>query len=202
MPKQYQCRFCLENDEKQNLLNPCLCKGSSKYVHNQCLVNWYIHDPTKGVKCGVCTYMYTMKPLQRLEVWQPVSLFVHIHLYYPLPAILCTHWAYMFLLSCMNIDFYIPMYLVYQYFWHLIMASSYVHTLQGVENRRQYALHWTRDMRLFLPIVHSYFLCIIPKAGLIPGVAANMCMIYYFYEHYKVLNAMNQNRRIEFVSRS
>lgn len=27
------CRFCLEEDSERNLIQPCLCDGSSKWVH-------------------------------------------------------------------------------------------------------------------------------------------------------------------------
>lgn len=201
MPKLFQCRFCLENDEKQNLLTPCLCKGSSKYVHNRCLVTWYIQEPIRGALCAVCTYRYSMKPLRRLEVWQPVSLFTHIHLYYPFPTILFTHWLFMFSLSCIQSTITIDVYTLYQLVWHLIMVSSYMHMVYRVENRLEYALHWTREMRPLLPVMHTYFLCILPKVSILGGIAADMCMIYYFYEHYRILNLINQNRRVEFLSR-
>ena len=36
------CRICYGNDyNKENpLINPCICKGSMKYIHYQCLKNW------------------------------------------------------------------------------------------------------------------------------------------------------------------
>jgi len=34
-----QCRICLEEDDKE-YISPCLCKGSLKYVHLDCLNQW------------------------------------------------------------------------------------------------------------------------------------------------------------------
>ena len=34
-----QCRICLEEDDKE-YISPCLCKGSLKYVHRDCLKQW------------------------------------------------------------------------------------------------------------------------------------------------------------------
>jgi len=33
--EQRQCRFCLEEDGE--MIAPCLCKGSTKWVHRECL---------------------------------------------------------------------------------------------------------------------------------------------------------------------
>ena len=32
----YECRICLEEDEIENLISPCLCRGTSKYIHEKC----------------------------------------------------------------------------------------------------------------------------------------------------------------------
>ena len=34
-----QCRICLDN-EGDDLIAPCNCKGTQKYVHRSCLDNW------------------------------------------------------------------------------------------------------------------------------------------------------------------
>ncbi|KAI7855325.1 hypothetical protein BDC45DRAFT_534573 [Circinella umbellata] len=36
------CRICLEKDDKDNLISPCKCKGSIKYVHAHCIASWRI----------------------------------------------------------------------------------------------------------------------------------------------------------------
>lgn len=35
-----QCRYCSSSGEYGQLISPCLCKGSIKYVHTRCLQNW------------------------------------------------------------------------------------------------------------------------------------------------------------------
>ena len=34
------CRICLEDAERSEVIAPCACKGSQKWVHRQCLNNW------------------------------------------------------------------------------------------------------------------------------------------------------------------
>ena len=36
----HECRICLEEDECDNLIAPCNCDGTSKYVHRRCLDTW------------------------------------------------------------------------------------------------------------------------------------------------------------------
>ncbi|RWV97418.1 hypothetical protein GW17_00039793 [Ensete ventricosum] len=37
--EQFQCRICLETDGR-DFIAPCKCKGTSKYVHRECLDHW------------------------------------------------------------------------------------------------------------------------------------------------------------------
>ena len=59
-----QCRICLENDNPEDLINPCKCKGTSKYVHKECLNQWRtLSNNTEAYnKCFECGYTYKMKP--------------------------------------------------------------------------------------------------------------------------------------------
>lgn len=43
-PIKKQCRICLmdEQDSQEPLVNPCNCKGTSGYIHINCLQNWII----------------------------------------------------------------------------------------------------------------------------------------------------------------
>lgn len=68
-----ECRYCLQEDQITNLITPCHCEGTMKYVHNECLEDWIknsnrtiIQEPNlinKSVvystKCEICKF--TMK---------------------------------------------------------------------------------------------------------------------------------------------
>ncbi len=36
----YECRICLEEDTCDNMIAPCKCTGTNKYVHRGCLDTW------------------------------------------------------------------------------------------------------------------------------------------------------------------
>lgn len=62
--KMYQCRICLDTDEKDNLCSPCKCIGTQKYVHKECLntfreqfYNFHVHR----LYCAVCKTEYTIE---------------------------------------------------------------------------------------------------------------------------------------------
>ncbi|KAF2659428.1 hypothetical protein K491DRAFT_766110 [Lophiostoma macrostomum CBS 122681] len=87
-----QCRICLETvqptthvpseslpgfmqsppnvtyeDENGRLIRPCMCKGSSKYVHDACLQAWRHADPGYGRRnywqCPTCGFKYRLARL-------------------------------------------------------------------------------------------------------------------------------------------
>ncbi|KAI3836517.1 hypothetical protein MKX03_031383 [Papaver bracteatum] len=53
--EQNQCRICLETDER-GFIAPCMCKGTAKYVHRECLDQW------RSIKthCTTCKAQYHM----------------------------------------------------------------------------------------------------------------------------------------------
>ncbi|KAF9213599.1 hypothetical protein BGZ59_005120 [Podila verticillata] len=62
-----QCRICLggvdEEDTLGRLISPCLCKGSMKYVHVECLNAWRERSPKKEshYKCDTCKYSFSFR---------------------------------------------------------------------------------------------------------------------------------------------
>ena len=58
------CRICFEEESKEKpVINPCKCKGSSKYIHEECLSTWILtQDFSNNEKrCEVCKYAYDIK---------------------------------------------------------------------------------------------------------------------------------------------
>lgn len=63
-PKRYYV-----SEDGGRLINPCLCKGSVKYVHEDCLKLWMNENPSAW-KCDRCGYQYRMERMtwaQRLR---------------------------------------------------------------------------------------------------------------------------------------
>lgn len=54
------CKVCRSDETDGPLFYPCACKGSIRYVHEQCLQTWISHSNTK--MCEVCKCQYKFAP--------------------------------------------------------------------------------------------------------------------------------------------
>ncbi len=51
-----ECKFCLQEDKITNLISPCKCDGSMKYVHTKCLDMF--HKKKYLEHCDICKEKY------------------------------------------------------------------------------------------------------------------------------------------------
>lgn len=57
------CRICLDSNDSNNFINPCKCSGTSKHVHDYCLITWINQnrDNQKSKICDQCKHPYVFK---------------------------------------------------------------------------------------------------------------------------------------------
>ena len=53
-----QCRICFEDASLNGLIAPCLCDGTSKYVHTLCLDRWRRTSDRAFFRCSECNFRY------------------------------------------------------------------------------------------------------------------------------------------------
>ncbi|KNA18693.1 hypothetical protein SOVF_068390 [Spinacia oleracea] len=59
--EQFQCRICLETDGR-DFIAPCKCKGTSKYVHRECLDQWRaVKEGFAFAHCTTCKVPYHLR---------------------------------------------------------------------------------------------------------------------------------------------
>ena len=61
--QERQCRICFEEEEEDNILiYPCLCNGTSKYIHDKCLNRWRQQniDKIAFFRCMECHFPYNI----------------------------------------------------------------------------------------------------------------------------------------------
>lgn len=86
---QLQCRICLENDKIDDLISPCLCRGSHKSVHQNCLKMWLLRSEKNEKEltyCEVCkgqfsmsfvySYEFSMCSNGTFRFWVPIGVFL------------------------------------------------------------------------------------------------------------------------------
>lgn len=68
IPENATCRICRGEATMDNpLFHPCRCKGSIKYLHEPCLLEWInarhidINRPGTSVECDICHYPFQFK---------------------------------------------------------------------------------------------------------------------------------------------
>lgn len=61
--QEKQCRICLDEDNPNDLISPCLCSGGSAYVHRTCLNNWRAENlgDRSFKSCNVCQFEYVIE---------------------------------------------------------------------------------------------------------------------------------------------
>ncbi|KAK9823070.1 hypothetical protein WJX81_006746 [Elliptochloris bilobata] len=69
------CRICFEESEQADLISPCRCKGTQRYVHLKCLRRWQdvcalqkrvlmmdAKRDDRAARCCVCRQLYSVQP--------------------------------------------------------------------------------------------------------------------------------------------
>jgi hypothetical protein len=75
-----QCRICFGHENEEFMLCPCDCRGSSAYIHLECLEEYFYHYPDRV--CRVChQHMYYSTPFDKtmfalLIIWLTVLIMV------------------------------------------------------------------------------------------------------------------------------
>ena len=64
-----QCRICYESTNQEEMLHPCRCSGTSKWIHRSCLNQWrsLSTNPNAFSKCLECLYEYQTIPAEPAE---------------------------------------------------------------------------------------------------------------------------------------
>ena len=83
-----QCRICFENDQEEDFISPCLCKGFQEYVHSGCLKMWLLRSEKSEKEltfCEVCRGKFKMSfeystglelcSPRSFKFWIPFALF-------------------------------------------------------------------------------------------------------------------------------
>lgn len=67
------CRICFDTGSAEDLVAPCDCKGSLRYVHMSCLLRWAMDRASSGatrgsLRCEVCGGAFSLPAGMREEL--------------------------------------------------------------------------------------------------------------------------------------
>ena len=74
------CRICFEQHDisSNKLISPCLCRGTQKYIHINCLKQWRIvnnNNPEKRDKCEICNFHFVINNNQNFSIYKEDNSF-------------------------------------------------------------------------------------------------------------------------------
>ena len=61
------CRYCLDSKNSIDLISPCDCEGTSKYVHQDCLAKWIKTKHTSSLRINILQHGSIQRILQCTE---------------------------------------------------------------------------------------------------------------------------------------
>eukprot|EP01084_Bolivina_argentea_P072245 131208_1 len=61
------CRYCLDSKNATNLISPCDCEGTSKYVHQHCLAQWIKTKHASSLRINILQHQSITQTLKCTE---------------------------------------------------------------------------------------------------------------------------------------
>eukprot|EP01084_Bolivina_argentea_P072244 131207_1 len=61
------CRYCLDGNNATNLISPCDCEGTSKYVHQDCLAQWIKTKHASSLRINILQHQSITRTLKCTE---------------------------------------------------------------------------------------------------------------------------------------
>ena len=71
-----QCRICLDEENTGDLISPCECKGTMRYVHRTCLNKWRVSaiNTDSQYFCDQCQFEYILvNPVKPNIFWKKLE---------------------------------------------------------------------------------------------------------------------------------
>lgn len=181
-----QCRFCLESSGP--MIEPCLCRGSVRYIHRACLNRWILQDGIINQERLVCSLCNA--PLFDFEII-PAQEGIVAYLFNITP--MATLVQYFFLLASIK-SIYPPIYffrvaqLVLHIFYTALLLYSVrvkhlIHYRSFVIKHHAY-LYWF----LYLYSIYSFF----TENKVIMAFSANTGLVLLWKQHIRTLEYVNE----------
>ena len=113
MNDKRECRYCLSDDNAENLIDPCCCEGSMQFVHQSCLEDW-IKNGNRSIgtinnnnniifylNCEICkTQMKYTKEFKNNIIKSFFKMIKTVFTNYKSFSFLCIHFKLMFGFHC------------------------------------------------------------------------------------------------------
>jgi hypothetical protein len=84
---------------------------------------------------------------------------------------------------------------------HIIFFIFFGTLLKHVKNRELYLTMWIDRQRCIIIPIHFLVFFGMTKTLWLGGMASDLCLFLYLYEHYDILGKINEKHNFMFISR-
>ncbi len=120
-----ECKFCLEEDKQNNLISPCKCDGSLKYVHLKCLEKY--HEKRYLDKCEICNDNFNYHTKLNIEK------FTSVYVVY----LVCILNNFFTTLLIFDLDFGISLFFIgYSFLYNYFFIKNKLYEVNIYKNKR------------------------------------------------------------------
>ena len=191
------CRFCLETRESSNeeLVAPCKCSGTVKYLHTSCLKKWVSNEEQyidTRLTCNMCETRYSVSFLPALE---DIPDKLGIAMYILNNGIYITSFHEFLYIICIwpnNLNFILERNMVCVHAYTLFLYASLFTIHFRVNNMRLYLSKYLWGAWWCLPLLHIYILLTSYITGNFNrALLSKVCIHIYWLEHVRALKKVN-----------
>jgi len=204
-----ECRFCLERGSltsKTNpLLSPCVCRGSIRFVHKECLGKWRVTTlrPDQDLICPLCKTVYNLSVL-RMFVKELIPAYNRYVTFMTQPIQMFIVWNQIFLLYVFAGAVTVDEGTIYYTFdatqirllcfaWQMFLATIYIaiysYYVSLVQDRW---LYLSKNKQLLLmPIMNGLVLYVVYEYPVAGAILHHCLLPLYLRKHTDTLRIMN-----------
>jgi hypothetical protein len=168
-------------------------------------MQWYTHEPTKGLRCSACLEPFSRKGICEREIIPDEYELSILCVNKPHIAILFSHWCF---IGSAYIICPVEPYYFYKLLYHIFQCGFHGMHLWWL--RRFFSRVKNVDVCMkelfsrsiqFVPLLHMVCLATMWKTGILGGMAADVCIFLYYYELFDVLHTINTQQSFQFTNR-
>lgn len=188
------CKFCLDSNNlrRDPLIEPCDCRGSLQFVHEQCLTRWRRINPTRNAdNCPLCLEPYRLAIGEILEHLPDETRLITFFLRYPF--LLCCSVNYLAALQYSFIPHGNTLFFIeyYQYIFQLLYFILFI-IIWKVKNKKLYWKQWNSFLVFAMIGIHLMANYHIHTHDFLAIVPINIALGFYYQKHKSVLLKLNE----------
>jgi E3 ubiquitin-protein ligase DOA10 len=191
------CRFCLETKEGSNeeLVAPCKCSGSIKYLHPSCLKKWVSNEEEyidKRLTCNMCETRYGISFLPILEDIPEKYGWAMYILNNGICITSMHEFIYIMYMRPNSLNIIVERNMVYVHAYTLLLYAILFTIHFRVNNMRLYLSKYFWGAWWGVPLIHMYVLANCYVTGNFNrGLISKLFIHLYWLEHIRALKKVN-----------